>query len=157
MRLASKLPARRRAVSIKPTVEALASLAYDRGILPDDLHQLVDLIATPTHLDQASLGALTRHLYPAAEVPAETVLRVVGCLGHGRLKPPLAIQALLLRWLVLVYHVLARQAVLSQAYPVLFNLLDTVALRLVHCHRTPRHPGCEAKPHHSPAAYRMLR
>ena len=128
---ASKVPAKRRAVSIKPSVEALASLAYDGGILPEDLSRLVELITTTNHLDQASLAALAKNLYPVGNVGDEVVLRVVGCLGHGHLKPSLVIQGLLLRWLVLVYHVLDNPAVLSQAYAVLFNLLDTAAIRQV--------------------------
>ncbi len=72
---------------------------------------------------------LLRGLYPVTRVPGACVLRVVGALGHGRLKPSMAMQALLLRWLVMVYHVLEAPGVLSQAYPVLFNLLDTAAIR----------------------------
>lgn len=72
---------------------------------------------------------LVRGLYPASRVTPSQALRVVGALGHGRLKPSLAMQALLLRWLVMVYHVLEEPAVLARAYPVLFNLLDTAAIR----------------------------
>jgi len=138
MTAASKVPAKRRAVSIKPSVEKLTSLAYGGGILPDDLATLVELITTPSHLDQASLAALAKSLYPVSNVGDEVVLKVLGCLGHGRLKPSLVIQGLLLRWLVLVYHVLDKPAVLSQAYAVLFNLLDTAAIRQVR--EEPRTP-----------------
>jgi len=125
------VPAKRRTVGIKPTVEKLATLAYDSGLLPDELHDLVELITTPHHLDQATLGALIRNLYPTGKVASEVVLKVIGGLGVGQLKPPLSIQSLLLRWLLLVYHVLESQAILSQSYAVLFNLLDVAAIRLV--------------------------
>ncbi len=130
--------ARQRPVPIRPTIERTTSLAYDGGLLPDDLLALVDLVVAPSYLDQASRAALAKNLYPKAEVGDEAVLKVIGCLGHGQLKPPLPIQGLLLRWLVLVYHVLTRRDVLSQAYSVLFNLLDTAAIRWVSVYRSSR-------------------
>ena len=132
--VASKLPAKRRSVSIKPSVEKVTTLAYERGLLPDDLSKLIEVITTPSHLDQASLAALAKNLYPIGNVDEKAVLRIVGSLGLGSLKPSLVIQGLLLRWLVLVYHVLDKPVVLSQAYAVLFNLLDTAAIRPQICH-----------------------
>lgn len=126
---ASKVPAKRRKTSIKSTVEKTTSLLYDRGALPDELARLVDLLTVRNHLDQASLAAIVRNLYPSAKVSDEVVLRFVGALGHGQLKPSLPLQSLFLRWLVMVYHMLQNPAILSQAYGVLFNLLDTAAIR----------------------------
>ncbi|KAK7402838.1 hypothetical protein QQX98_011398 [Neonectria punicea] len=126
---ASKLTAKSRTSNIKPTVASLASLSYEWGLLPDTLDDLINLITTPSHLDQASLAALARNLYPAAPVSRDVVLRVVSCLGHGKLKPGLPLQAALLRWLIMVYHVLESPQVLSQVYAVLFNLLDTAVTR----------------------------
>lgn len=126
---ASEIPTKRRSTSIKSTVDRLSSTAYDRGILPDDLSRLIELITTPSHLDQASIASFIRNLYPVRNVPAENILQVVGSLGHGELKPSLAIQSQLLRWLIMVYHILESPGTLSQAYAVLFNLLDTAAIR----------------------------
>ncbi|KAJ2979223.1 hypothetical protein NQ176_g3383 [Zarea fungicola] len=126
---ASKLAPKARATLIKPSVNSLSSLAYERGLLPDILGELLTLVTTPSLLDQASLGVILRNLYPVTRVSSANVLAVIGALGHGRLKPTLAIQGLLLRWLIMVYHVLESPVVLSQAYPVLFNLLDTAAIR----------------------------
>ncbi|KAK4250639.1 Mis6-domain-containing protein [Corynascus novoguineensis] len=131
---ASKVPAKSRQTSIKQTVENTASLLYDRGALPDELARLVDLLTIRNHLDQASLGAIIRNLYPSGKVSDEVVLRFIGALGHGKLKPSLPLQALFLRWLVMVYHLLENPAVLSQVYSVLFNLLDTAAIRPQLCH-----------------------
>ncbi|KAK5993292.1 Centromere I-like protein [Cladobotryum mycophilum] len=132
--IASKTPAKSRATNIKPTVASLASLTYDRGLLPGSLNDLVDLVVTPSHLDQASLAAVIRNLYPATRVSSDVVLRVIGSLGHGKLKPSLNLQAALLKWLVMIHHVLETQSVLSRAYSVLFNLLDTAAIRPQLCH-----------------------
>ncbi|OIW29534.1 Mis6-domain-containing protein [Coniochaeta ligniaria NRRL 30616] len=131
---ASKLPAKRRAAAIKPTIERLTDSLYENGALPDDLVRLVGLVTHPRHLDQASLAAIVRNLYPTAKVPGDAILDVVGCLGHGELKPSLTIQGHLLRWLVMVYHVLEEPEALSRAYAVLFNLLDTAAIRPQLCH-----------------------
>ena len=98
-------------------------------MLPESLSDLISLLIKPTYLDQASLGAIVRNLYPAAGVPAEAVLGVVGCLGVGELKPTLNVQSALLRWLVMVYHVIESPGILARAYPVLFNLLDVAAIR----------------------------
>ncbi|KAG5916371.1 hypothetical protein E4U42_007683, partial [Claviceps africana] len=125
----SKLPAKARGVNIKPTVASLCSLAYENGILPAALDRLVDLVTTPNYLDQASLAAIVRNLYPAERVSSDVVLRVVSALGHGTLKASLTLQAALLKWLVMVYHVLEAPVVLAHAYSVLFNLLDTAAIR----------------------------
>ncbi|KAG6041253.1 hypothetical protein E4U41_005294 [Claviceps citrina] len=126
---ASKLPAKARAINIKPAVASLSSLAYENGIPPAPLDRLVDLVTTPNYLDQASLAAIVRNLYPAERVSPDVVLRVVSALGHGTLKASLGIQAALLKWLVMVYHVLDGPVVLAHAYSVLFNLLDTAAIR----------------------------
>ncbi|RYO84649.1 hypothetical protein DL766_005657 [Monosporascus sp. MC13-8B] len=88
----STLTAKRRESSIKPDVETLNSLSYDRGILPAELNDLIDLVTTPNHLDQASLASIVRNLYPASTVSDDVVTKVVGSIGHGRSKPSLAIQ-----------------------------------------------------------------
>ena len=131
MTAASEKPPKARPTSIKSSIASLTSLAYEQGLLPDALSQLVDLVTSPSYLDQASLAAIVRNLYPATRVSRDVVLRVLSCFGLGKLKPSLGIQAALLRWLILVYHVLETPAVLSQAYPMLFNLLDTAATRYV--------------------------
>ncbi|KAK8017449.1 hypothetical protein PG993_013775 [Apiospora rasikravindrae] len=126
----AKLKAKSRGTSIKPAVETLGSACYENGVLPDDLKELIDLVTTSAgnYLDQASLNSIIRNLYPATKVASEIVIKVVACLGHGVLKPSLAIQAALLRWIIMINHVVDGNA-LSQSYPVLFNLLDTAALR----------------------------
>ncbi|KAL2880963.1 hypothetical protein SGCOL_003615 [Colletotrichum sp. CLE4] len=126
---ASKLPAKRRATNIKPTVEKVASYAFENGLLPEPLSELVDLLTRPNLLDQASLNAILKNLYPATRLSSDVVLRVMGCLGHGELKPSLVLQSNILKWLIMAYHVIEKPAILSQAYAVLFNLLDTAAIR----------------------------
>ncbi|KAL6700050.1 Mis6 domain-containing protein [Trichoderma pleuroticola] len=131
---ASRIPTKSRGANIKPTVASLASLAYENGLLPNALEELVGLLVTPSHLDQASLAAIARNLYPVARVSRHVTIRVIGALGHGNLKPSLNLQVALLKWLIMIHHVLETPAVLAQAYGVLFNLLDTAAIRPNVCH-----------------------
>ncbi|GAW12582.1 hypothetical protein ANO14919_019520 [Xylariales sp. No.14919] len=131
---ASILPAKQRGADIRPTVDQLASLAYDQGLLPADLNELIDLVTTPNFLNQASLVNLIRNLYPATSVSGDLIIKVIGCLGHGKLKPSLTTQAALLKWLVMIQNVVENQNYFLRAYPVLFNLLDTAALRTHACH-----------------------
>ncbi|RYP29675.1 hypothetical protein DL767_006627 [Monosporascus sp. MG133] len=131
---ASTLTAKRRESSIKPDVETLNSLSYDRGVLPAELNDLIDLVTTPNHLDQASLASIVRNLYPASTVSDDVITKVVGSIGHGRPKPSLAIQGGLLRWLVMIYHIIQSQGALARGYSVLFSLLDTAAIRPQLCH-----------------------
>ncbi|KAK2603022.1 hypothetical protein N8I77_009510 [Diaporthe amygdali] len=128
---ASKVPAKRRDVDVKPKVAELSSVAYSQGVLPDELLDLINLIVSPAQLDQGSLNSIIKNLYPAGEVSQDVILKIIGCLGLGEIKPSLTLQSSLLNWVIQVYHVLETkaQAVLSRAYSVLFNLLDVSATR----------------------------
>ncbi|KAI1180901.1 Mis6-domain-containing protein [Nemania sp. FL0916] len=131
---ASKLPAKQRGANVKITIDQLTSLAYDHGLLPADLNELIDLVIAPSFLDQASIAAIIRNLYPATSVNSDLIIKVIGCLGHGKLKPSLSIQAALLKWLIMIHPVSQDRNCFSKAYSVLFNLLDTAALRTYACH-----------------------
>ncbi|KAG9236610.1 Mis6-domain-containing protein [Amylocarpus encephaloides] len=131
---AAKIPAKQRALNISTKVDRLCSKLFDDGLSDASLERLVDLIALPNELDQASVSNLVKNLYPAAKVSSQIVVKIVGCLGHGRAKPAYSSQAAFLKWLVMVYHVLEAPKILSQLYPVLFNLLDTSIIRASLCH-----------------------
>ncbi|EMR83782.1 putative mis6 domain-containing protein [Botrytis cinerea BcDW1] len=127
---ASRIPAKQRSVKVSSHVDRLCSRAYEEGLSNASLEKLVDILTLPNELDQGSIGNLIKHLYPASKVPDAVVIKVVGALGHGKAKPSYAAQAALLKWIVLVYDVLENRKILSQLYAVLFNLLDTIALRM---------------------------
>lgn len=106
-------------------------MAYNQGVLPEELIQLIDLIISRSHLDQASLNNIIKNLYPVSQVSEDIILKIIGSLGLGERKPALTLQSSLLQWLIQVYHVLdsKAQSVLSRTYSVLFNLLDVSATR----------------------------
>jgi centromere protein I len=125
----AKVPAKQRAIKISVRVDKVCSKAYEEGLPTAALNRLIDLLTLPNDLDQASINNLIRNLYPASKVPDAIVIKVVASLGHGRAKPSYNAQAVLLKWLVMVYDVLENQKILSQIYGILFNLLDTIAIR----------------------------
>lgn len=126
---AASVPAKQRAVKISTLVDRVCLKAYEDGLSNSSLDKLIDTITLSDELDQASTGKLIRNLYPVGRVPDTAVIKVVSSLGHGRAKPSYTTQAALLKWLVMVYDVLENQRVLSRLYSVLFNLLDTIAIR----------------------------
>ena len=115
----------------KPTIatNTVCEYAYENGFDRETLVDLVNLVTSPGHLDQATLSALVRNLYPLERVPVDVVQVIVGALGEGSNKPSVAIQSGLLRWLIMVYDALEQQKVLGRLYGILFNLLDMISLR----------------------------
>jgi centromere protein I len=77
---------------------------------------------------------LIKNLYAQERVSAIIVTKIICGLGPGNDKSYLQTQALLLRWLLLVYECLEDQSHLSKLYSVLFNLLDMISLRRPLCH-----------------------
>ncbi|PMD65163.1 Mis6-domain-containing protein [Hyaloscypha bicolor E] len=131
---AAKTPAKLRVSKISHLVDKVGHKAYEEGLTNASLSRLVDIVTLPNELDQASLGGLVRNLYPASKVPDAIVIKIAGGLGHGRSKPSYSVQGALLKWLVMVYDVLENKRILSQLYSILFNHLDTVAIRSQLCH-----------------------
>jgi centromere protein I len=127
--VAAHIPAKQRVVKITRVVDTVASKAYEHGLSQDLLEEVVDIITLPNELDQGSVATLIRNLYPAGRVSDNVVLRVVSSLGHGKSKAAFPAQAALLKWLIMVYDILESQKILSQLYSLLFNLLDTIAIR----------------------------
>ncbi|KFZ20172.1 hypothetical protein V502_03299 [Pseudogymnoascus sp. VKM F-4520 (FW-2644)] len=130
----AQIPAKQRAVKINRTVERVASKAFDDGLSETSLDELVDIVTLPNELDQASIANIVRNLYPAAQVSDETLVKVIGSLGHGQSRAAFPVQSLLLKWLVMVYDSIRNPKILSHAYSFLFNLLDTIAIRAPLCH-----------------------
>ncbi|OJD31534.1 mis6 domain-containing protein [Diplodia corticola] len=134
LRTASTIPAKQRNEKVNPVVDAVCSHAYQHGLSRDHLQSIVQLVTRRNHLDQTSSTSLIKNLYPAARVPSDIVIAIVGALGHAQSKPSAATQAALLKWVIAVIDALEDATVLSKLYGVLFNLLDTMSLRTPLCH-----------------------
>lgn len=113
--------------------KTVASDAYESGIPLESLDRLIDIITKPNHLDQGTITTLVKNLYPVDKVPSSIVTRIVGCLGPSKGKPSPATQALLLRWLILIYDAVEEPHHLPRLYAVLFNHLDMISLRRPLC------------------------
>jgi centromere protein I len=132
--IVSSVPAKQRHTNITDLAKGIVSHAYDTGIAATTLGRLINVITRSKHCDQSTLTALIKNLYPAEKVPSSVVTKVVCCLGPSKNKPSPATQALLVRWLILVYDNLEDPSHLSKLYAVLFDHLDMVSLRRSLCH-----------------------
>lgn len=128
---AAEIPAKQRKTKLSGLVDTICSHAYEHGLSSDALSTTIDIITLPNHLDQGSLTTIIKNLYPTSKVSNDVVFRVVGSLGQGKGKPSAPTQTLLVKWLILVYEVLADSSILSSLYGVLFNMLDMISLRFV--------------------------
>jgi centromere protein I len=128
---ASLQPAPKKRRDFGLVVDQLCSAAAVNGLPSTALEHLLEIITTPSFLDQGTSLRIVKNLFPAEGVSKNAVVRVIGCLGHGESKPSLSTQEALLKWMVLIYDYLTDYKVLSRLYGVLFNYLDMVSLRLV--------------------------
>ncbi|KAJ0425328.1 Mis6-domain-containing protein [Aspergillus carlsbadensis] len=128
------VPARQRYTDAGQLANQIATFAYEGGVSPTALGRLLKLITRSNALDQGTIATLIKNLYPSERVASELVTQVVCCLGPTKNKPSPATQALLLRWLILVYDLLEDRSHLLKLYAVLFNHLDMLSLRKPLCH-----------------------
>ena len=134
IQIAANSDTRHRYADLKPRLDTISTYASKYGLSAPTLKQLVDAITSPNSFDQSIQNALIQCLYPNSKVPSDTIYRMVGSLGHGKLKASLSTQQGLLKWLIMIYDTLEDPGVLSQMYSVFFNLLDTFSLRADLCY-----------------------
>ncbi|KAI2890543.1 hypothetical protein CBS76997_6591 [Aspergillus niger] len=128
------VPPKQRYTDAGQLAKTIATHAYESGIPQAALERLLKLLTTHNALDQGTVTTLVKNLYPLERVPSKLITRVVCCLGPAKTKPSPATQALLVRWLILVYDYLDDKAHLAKLYAVLFNYLDMISLRKPLCH-----------------------
>jgi centromere protein I len=127
---ASRTPAKGRTKSLSVTVEEICEHAYQFGLPNEGLTKIVNLIATKTELDQSSVTAIIKNMYPAEPVSSQVVVTVVGALGQGgKKKPSTSTHAALVKWLAAIHEVVEDHSILLRFYAVLFNLLDMITIR----------------------------
>lgn len=103
--------------------------AFEDGLDASSLRAVVQLVTQKNELDQTSLTALVKNLYPAQRLDGEVVIAVVGALGQGKGKPSPATQNGLVKWLAIVHEILVDPKILSRLYGVLFGMLDMISIR----------------------------
>ncbi|KAF3275964.1 hypothetical protein TWF970_006574 [Orbilia oligospora] len=116
-------------------VGELSSYANTNGLTHGYLESLLRILTLPkTSIDASKTRTLVKSLVPLERVKPSTVIHLISSLGEGEGKAAYATQALLLKWLVMVYDFLDSYAVLHQLYGILFNFLYTANLRASACH-----------------------
>lgn len=128
------MPPKQRHTDASQLAKTIASDAYEHGIPPATLERVLRILTAKNNLDQSTCTTLVKNLYPLERVSSKLVTQVVCCLGPSKSKPSPASQALLLRWLLLVYDFMEDRSHLSKLYAVLFNYLDMISLRKPLCH-----------------------
>ncbi|KAL4939563.1 hypothetical protein BDV06DRAFT_214174 [Aspergillus oleicola] len=128
------VPSRQRYTDAGQLGKQIAEFAYESGVPPAALERLLKILTRSNHLDQGTITTLVKNLYPSERIADNLITQVVCCLGPTKNKPSPATQALLLRWLILVYDCLENRSHLSKFYAVLFNHLDMISLRKPLCH-----------------------
>ncbi|VDB86202.1 BgtA-21251 [Blumeria graminis f. sp. tritici] len=122
-------PPSQRKIKISNLVEHVCLIFSAEGLSNTVLSRIIDIITLPNELDQASRCKLILNLYPTDKVPSNIIFNVVSSLGHGQSKPLFTTQSALLKWLAFIYDIIEDHKAFSKVYSVLFNLLDTVAIR----------------------------
>lgn len=130
----ANVPPKQRYTDAGELANTIASDAYESGIPQVALGRLLKVLTTKNNLDQGTVTALVKNLYPQERVASKHVTQVVCCLGPSKSKPSPATQALLVRWLILAYDLLDDKTHLGKLYAVLFNHLDMITLRKPLCH-----------------------
>ncbi|KAL2828213.1 Mis6-domain-containing protein [Aspergillus cavernicola] len=128
------VPPRQRYTDAGQLAKQIATFAYESGVTQPALERLIKILTKHNNLDQGTITTLIKNLYPSERIASKLITQVVCCLGPTKNKPNPTTQALLLRWLTLVYDVLDDRSHLSKLYPVLFNHLDMISLRKPLCH-----------------------
>ncbi|KAJ5147878.1 Centromere protein Cenp-I [Penicillium atrosanguineum] len=130
----ANVPPKQRYTDAGELANTIASDAYESGIPHIALGRLLKVLTTKNNLDQGTVTALVKNLYPQERVASKHITQVVCCLGPSKSKPSPATQALLVRWLILAYDLLDDKTHLGKLYAVLFNHLDMISLRKSLCH-----------------------
>jgi centromere protein I len=130
----ASVPPKQRHTNVSELARQIASNGYQHGVPIESLERIIDVLTKPNHLDQGSITTIIKNLYAQEKIPPIITTKIVGALGPTHGKPSPATQALLVRWILLVYEYLEDPSHLSRLYPVLFNLLDMISLRRPLCH-----------------------
>ena len=118
---------------MKTYLDIIQSHAQQHGLQTATLERLLKVLASANALDQTTQRTLINVLYPADPIPSHLICLVVNGLGYGSRKASVSNQQLLLKWLIMIHHMLEDPSILSNLYSIFFNLLDMSNLRADLC------------------------
>ncbi|KAF9418955.1 hypothetical protein BGZ94_009550 [Podila epigama] len=110
-------------------VRAVATMEHSVqtfGLAPEQVVSLLEVILA-SKIDDATARKLVKLLLPRQRVPEDCAIRILGCLGKHI---SFSIQALLLRWIILVYDLFDGRSRFQRLYGVVFHYLSYETLRL---------------------------
>lgn len=100
------------------------------GLAPEQITQTLDIILS-AKLDDTTSRKMIKLLLPRQSVPELCAVHILGALGKNL---SFAIQATLLKWIILVYDIFDSRTKLQQLYGVVFHYLPYETLRPSLCH-----------------------
>ncbi|CAG8686538.1 10586_t:CDS:10, partial [Cetraspora pellucida] len=113
--------------TIKDQTDELETLIQWYGLEDTQIVELLEVILKGK-LDDSDVRKLIKFLVPRKKVSEISVIKIFGNLGNKNMKH--SIQALLLRWVVLVYGFIRDHSKLYRLYGVIFHYLEYATLRM---------------------------
>ncbi|XP_019634916.1 PREDICTED: centromere protein I-like [Branchiostoma belcheri] len=118
-------------IKLQLALEGIEQHAQNKGLSPDTILSLTQVITSGKFADSTN-SRLVKCLIPATTVPEEAAVRAISWMCTN--KPSKNVQALLLRWLVLVYDLIDGKDKLHALYGVLFFFIQSDVLCPHVCH-----------------------
>ncbi|GBB86979.1 hypothetical protein RclHR1_13430003 [Rhizophagus clarus] len=117
--------------NVKNQIVELVELVSENGLEVAQLAEVLNVIIIGK-LDHVDIIKLVKILLPRANVPNFLIIKVLSNLGNKVLKYD--VQALLLRWIIIVYNVIEDHSQLIKFYGVIFHYMEYNTLRPLLCH-----------------------
>ncbi|KAL8624506.1 hypothetical protein ACOMHN_053049 [Nucella lapillus] len=118
-------------IGLQLSLETIKTAAEESGLDPGVITSLVDAAASGCFSQNVS-RQLIRCLIPKTKVPQEAVMKAISWMSTN--KPAVAIQTMLIRWILVVYDYIDTYDKLHCLYGILFLFLDSQVMLPHVCH-----------------------
>ncbi|XP_067852765.1 centromere protein I [Heptranchias perlo] len=112
-------------------LEAIESIAFEKGLLPDVIEALLDVAMSARLVDRFNIRLL-KCLIPASVVPESAVTKAISWMCTR--KPTINVQVLFIRWLLTMFDLLNSKKQLHSLYGIIFFYLQNDKLCPYICH-----------------------
>lgn len=117
--------------SLKTVIDLIERTAAEKGLCPDHIDQLVDVIGS-SKLPKNINHRLIRSLIPSSVVSAMSVVKSVSWMNTDNIAADT--KALFLRWILVVFNHIDSKDILHRLYSFLFLFINYSAMRSHLCH-----------------------
>ncbi|GBC41075.2 uncharacterized protein OCT59_001845 [Rhizophagus irregularis] len=117
--------------NVKNQIVELVKLVSENGLEVSQLAAVLNILFVGK-LECVDIKRLVKILLPRANVPNFLIIKVLSNLGNKGLN--YNVQALLLRWIIIVYNVIEDHSQLIKFYGVIFHYMEYDTLRPFLCH-----------------------